>query len=69
MEKNPYNSITEPASWKWFNEKPKDDRVKPSNQSPELTQLKAENERLKNQLKLFVDAMTAMADTTFIVNH
>jgi hypothetical protein len=29
----------------------------------------AENERLKNQLKLFVDAMNAMADTTFIINH
>jgi hypothetical protein len=38
-------------------------------ESSELTQLKAENERLKNQLKLFVDAMNAMADTTFIINH
>jgi hypothetical protein len=35
----------------------------------ELTKLKAENERLKNQLKLFVDAMNALADTTFIINH
>jgi hypothetical protein len=38
-------------------------------ESSELTQLKAENEKLKNQLKLFVDAMNAMADTTFIINH
>lgn len=40
-EENPYNPITEPASYKWFNEKPKSEKVQLQSEN---VQLKAERE-------------------------
>lgn len=55
MEKNPFNPITEPASYQWFNEKPKEEK---SNTKPMWPNIELELDTKRNVLH-----------TTTYVNH
>jgi len=55
-EENQYNPITEPASYRWFNEKPKSENVK----------IESENERLKAALTEIMSMKIHAVDNNYM---